>query len=99
MHGATEVVHHMFAVRHTSTPPAVHTDTDRTIQTGGYCYRGKVLNKDQVVIRWLLLTENDLIKHASGRYISIYIYVYPLQCKFGSLRQREVRLPEHVGDA
>jgi hypothetical protein len=28
MHGATDVVHHMFAVRHTSTPPAVHTDTD-----------------------------------------------------------------------
>ena len=34
-----------------------------------------VLKKDQVAIRWLLLTENDLIKHASGRYI--YQYIYP----------------------
>jgi hypothetical protein len=41
MHGATDVVHHMFAVRHTSTPPAVHTDTDIGSKLGRVLLSGK----------------------------------------------------------
>jgi len=76
---ATEVcaAPHVCSATHIDATCSAHRSTRIGSKLGIVVGEKYVLKKDQVAIRWLLLTENDLIKHASGRYISIYIYVPP----------------------